>query len=80
MVTELLKCMCRIIKVGNVVGNGKSQGGCVFNVDGISPTLLNGMSHGNVMPFIVEVKKNEGRYDNEECRVHKTFWFTRYDY
>jgi hypothetical protein len=24
---------------------------------GISPTLLSGMSHGNVMPYIVEIKK-----------------------
>ncbi len=47
------------IKVGNVVGGGKAQGGSVYLVNGISPSLLAGMSHGNVMPFIVEV--NDGK-------------------
>lgn len=47
----------KIIKVGNIVGGGKSQGGSTYLVDGISPSLIAGMSHGNVMPFIVEVKQ-----------------------
>lgn len=49
--------MKKIIKVGNIVGQGNSQGGSVFLTQGISPTLLSGMSHGNVMPYIVEIKK-----------------------
>lgn len=52
-----------IEKIGNVVGGGKSQGGSVYSSSGISPTLLNGMSHGNVMPFIVEVIKLEKKED-----------------
>lgn len=36
---------------------GKSQGGSVFLVNGICPSLLSGMSHGNVMPYVVEVKE-----------------------
>lgn len=46
-----------IRKVGNIVGAGKAQGGGTYLVQGICPTLLSGMSHGNVMPFIVEVKR-----------------------
>ena len=44
------------IKVGNIVGGGVSQGGSTYLVTGICPSLVAGMSHGNVMPFIVEVK------------------------
>lgn len=46
----------KAIKVGNVVGRGKSQGGSVYLARAISPSLIAGMSHGNVMPFIVEVR------------------------
>lgn len=46
-----------IKKVGNIVGGGKAQGGNTYLPSGISPTLLNGMSHGNVMPFVIDVRK-----------------------
>lgn len=51
----------KILKVGNIVGGGKAQGGSVYLGGGISPSLLSGMSHGNVMPYIVEVKKIESQ-------------------
>ena len=46
-----------IIKLGNIVGGGQSQGGSTYSPKGICPTLLQGMSHGNVMPFVIEVKR-----------------------
>lgn len=56
--------MSNIKKVGNVVGGGKSQGGSVFLSNGISPTLLSGMSHGNTVPYLIEIK---GVIDGSRC-------------
>lgn len=58
----------KIIKVGNVVGGGKSQGGSVYLQQGISPSLLSGMSHGNVMPYVIEIREIENARDNRSGR------------
>ena len=67
-------CNRDIKKVGNIVGGGKSQGGSTYLPSGISPTLLQGMSHGNVMPFIVEVKieKHKLLRSADECPSAET--------
>ena len=49
--------MQEIIKVGNIVGKGESQGGGTYLPEGISPTLIAGMYKGTTVPYIVEVKK-----------------------
>ena len=40
-------------KLGGMLGN--HQATTVYSSDGISPTLVAGMDHGNTMPYIVEV-------------------------
>lgn len=62
--------MSEIKKLGNIVGSGKSQGGGTYSTDGICPTLISGMNHGNTMPFIVEIIPL-GKRGKEECQKTK---------
>lgn len=43
-------------KLGNL-GDIETQGRSVFDKEGISPTLIAGMDHGNTVPYITEEKK-----------------------
>lgn len=38
--------------LGNVAG-GKTQSRTVYSSDGISPTLMAGMDHGNTIPYVI---------------------------
>ena len=42
-------------RLGNV-GEIKTQGRAVFDSNGLAPTLISGMSHGNTVPYITEEK------------------------
>ena len=42
--------------LGNV-GEERTQGRKVFDSNGVCPTLLSGMTHGNTIPYITEVQK-----------------------
>lgn len=44
----------KLIKYVGNIGGIITQGRSVYLSDGISPTLLAGMSHGNTMPYIIE--------------------------
>lgn len=53
----------KIMLVGNV-GGGTTQSRSVYLVEGLSPTLAAGMTHGNTIPYIVEIEEvteNENR-------------------
>lgn len=47
--------MQEVIRIGNV-GGGNTQSRTVYLIEGISPTLCSGMSHGNTIPYILDVK------------------------
>lgn len=59
----------KIHKVGNIVGGGKAQGGNTYLPNGICPTLVSGMSHGNVMPFVVVEDGNIKNQTGNETRI-----------
>jgi hypothetical protein len=42
-------------------GSGFKQIYAVYSVDGISPTITTAASHGNGMPFILEIGNEKGR-------------------
>jgi len=46
------------MKLGNLL-DIETQGRSVFCTDGIAPALLSGMSHGNTVPYIVEISKKQ---------------------
>jgi hypothetical protein len=46
----------RIMLVGNS-GGGTTQSRSVYLIDGLAPTLSAGMTHGNTIPYIVEIKE-----------------------
>ena len=46
---------CGVERLGNV-GDIKTQGRAVYDSNGVAPTLLSGMSHGNTVPYITEEK------------------------
>lgn len=58
----------KIMLVGNS-GGGTTQSRSVYLVDGLSPTLAAGMSHGNTIPYIVEIKEVIDEQD-KSCRQH----------
>lgn len=60
--------MNKIIKVGNVVGNGKCQGGSVFITDGICPTLIGGMWKGTTIPYVIVSEVCAVRYTDKELQ------------
>lgn len=47
-----------IEKIGNL-GGAFTQSRAVYHPEGLSPTLIAGMDHGNTMPYVIEVLKKE---------------------
>lgn len=46
----------RIMLIGNS-GGGTTQGRSVYLAEGLSPTLTAGMTHGNTVPYIIEIEE-----------------------
>jgi len=56
-----------ILMVGNV-GGVHTQGRSVYLTDSLSPTLTAGMTHGNTVPYIVEITEiSNGRYTDNRA-------------
>lgn len=53
-----------IIKLGGLLGD--HQAGAVYDTRGLSPTLLAGMSHGNMVPYIVV---EDGKTNNKTRKL-----------
>lgn len=47
----------KIVRIGGVLGD--RQAGSVYDKNYISPSLIAGMSHGNNMPYILEIKNGK---------------------
>lgn len=46
----------RIMLIGNS-GGGTTQSRSVYLTEGLSPTLSAGMTHGNTIPYIIEIEE-----------------------
>lgn len=57
--------IAEVNKLGNV-GEIITQGRSVFDKEGISPTLISGMSHGNTVPYVTEEKTIKIRQATEQ--------------
>lgn len=52
-------------KLGNI-GDIVTQGRSVYSKDGIAPSLIAGMSHGNTVPYVTEEKAIKIRQATEQ--------------
>lgn len=57
--------IAEVNKLGNI-GDVVTQGRSVFDKEGISPTLISGMSHGNTVPYVTEEKSIKIRQATEQ--------------
>ena len=57
--------IAEVNKLGNI-GDVVTQGRSVFDKEGISPTLISGMSHGNTVPYVTEEKTIKIRQATEQ--------------
>ena len=62
MAEEVKEESSRIVTVGNL-GGVNTQSRSVYLGNGLSPTLNAGMTHGNTIPYIVEVKEEVNQVD-----------------
>jgi hypothetical protein len=58
----LMKEEPKIKCIGNA-GGVQTQGRSVYLTSGLCPTLAAGMTHGNTMPFIIEITRLEDGQD-----------------